>query len=306
MISIKKILCPVDFFAASDRAVNYAAGLALNYDAKIHLLHVVTPAIPTAYEYPLNTVDIVRSMQEASACEMKKLAAKLKAKGVRVETEVKAGDVHDILKRSISTAKPDLIAMGTHGRRGVGRWFMGSVTEWLMRHCPVPVLTLSADDKVTEPRFRRLLVTTDFSEGTTAALAYAFSIAQENQSQVTLLHVINDLVMDPVNKYRESLLAGVNKQLEDLVPADVRNWCEVETQVEVGLPYRRILKILGSEKPDLLVMNIHGKGMLDGALLGSTAERVVRASRCPVLLIPPLKKARVARKSKPRVVRPAA
>ncbi len=97
--------------------------------------------------------------------------------------------------------------------------------------------------------------------------------------RVTLLHVISDLIMDPGNKYREPLLTGVNKQLEDLVPADVRNWCDVQTRVDVGLPYRRILKILETEKPDLLVMNIHGKGMFDRALLGSTAERVVRASR---------------------------
>ena len=51
-----------------------------------------------------------------------------------------------------------------------------------------------------------------------------------------------------------------------------------------------IERTLEKEKPDLLVMNIHGKGMLDRALLGSTAERVVRSARCPVMLIPPLKK----------------
>ena len=297
MITIKKILCPVDFFPASGRAVNYAAGLAANYGATIHLLHVVTPAIPTAYEYPLNTVDVVKWMEEASRPEMDKLVAKLKAKGLKVKTELKAGDVHDAIQRSISTLKPDLIAMGTHGRRGLGRWFMGSVTERLMRRSPVPVLALSSEDRLTEPLFRRILVTTDFSAGTPDALEYAFSIAQENQSRITLLHVINDLVADPTNKYRESLVMGVKKQLEDFVPDSVRNWCEVDTRVDVGLPYRRILKILESETFDLIVMNIHGKGMWDRALLGSTAERVVRAARCPVLLIPPKKKARTRRKS---------
>jgi hypothetical protein len=56
------------------------------------------------------------------------------------------------------------------------------------------------------------------------------------------------------------------------------------------VPYRIILRILEDEKIDLLVMNIHGKGMLDRALLGSTAERVVRAASCPVMLIPPMKR----------------
>ena len=91
---------------------------------------------------------------------------------------------------------------------------------------------------------------------------------------------------------------------EDLVPAEVRNWCDVTTRVEFGMPYRLILRVLGKEKPDLLVMNIHGKGMMERALIGSTAERIVRSAKCPVLLIPPIKKTKTA--GKPRTSRRAA
>lgn len=103
-------------------------------------------------------------MEKASAAEMKKVVNQLRAKGVKVESEVRAGDVQDEIKRSISAVKPDLVAMGTHGRRGVARWVMGSVTEWMMRHTPVPVLTISARETTTEPAFRQILVTTDFPE----------------------------------------------------------------------------------------------------------------------------------------------
>src|SRR6059036_4105027 len=85
-------------------------------------------------------------------------------------------------------------------------------------------------------------------------------------------------------------MEGVRKQLADLVPAEAKDWCDIKTRVETGAPYRIILRILEDEKIDLLVMNIHGKGMLDRALLGSTAERVVRAAPCPVMLIPPVKR----------------
>jgi nucleotide-binding universal stress UspA family protein len=54
------------------------------------------------------------------------------------------------------------------------------------------------------------------------------------------------------------------------------------------VPYGTVLAIQKSEKADLLVMNVHGKSLIDRALLGSTAERVVRAAVCPVLLIPPV------------------
>jgi nucleotide-binding universal stress UspA family protein len=55
MVNIKTILCPVDFFPASDAAVSYAAGLAANYEATIHLLHVITPIAAGAYEYAIDT-----------------------------------------------------------------------------------------------------------------------------------------------------------------------------------------------------------------------------------------------------------
>jgi nucleotide-binding universal stress UspA family protein len=306
MINIKNILCPVDFFPASNAAVNYAAGLAANYDAAIHLLHVVTPVPVSVYEYAIDTSAILKSVEESSMDEMKKLVARVKGMGVAAETELVVGDVYDEIKRSIDVLKPDLIVMGTHGRRGVERWFMGSTTEKLLRHSPVPLVTISAMDEraFNMPRFRRILVTTDFSDGTPDALAYAFSVAQENESQVTLMHVLHDISADLSGKYRDSLINGLRRQLDDMVPAEARNWCDIVTRVETGVPYRIILRTIEDERPDLLVMNIHGKGMLDRALLGSTAERVVRAASCPVMMIPPMKR-KLKRRARPGGVRVA-
>lgn len=300
MITMKKILCPVDFFPASDAAVTYAAGLAANYDARVHLLHVITPLLPTAYEYAIDTVQIMKSLETYASEQMAALAIRIREAGAQVDVEVRIGDVYDEIKHAVEDEKPELVVMGTHGRRGVERWFMGSTTEKLLRHSPVPLVTIAASGEkvVTNPRFRRILVTTDFSEGTADALAHAFSVAQENDSHITLLHVVHDVAADVSGKYRESLIKGVHKQLQDLIPAEARNWCEVETRVETGVPYRIILRMLEDEKIDLVVMNIHGKGMLDRALLGSTAERVVRAASCPVMAIPPLRP-RLKRRARP-------
>src|SRR6516165_6209610 len=249
MISITKILCPVDFFPASDAAVTYAVGLAANYDARIHLLHVITPLLPTAYEYAIDTVEIMKSLEKNAADEMSVIVGRAKDAGVRADTEIRIGDVYDEIKRTIEGEKPELLVMGTHGRRGVERWFMGSTTEKMLRHSPVPMLTISATgEKVsTAPRFRRILVTTDFSDGTSDALAYAFSVAQENDARITLLHVIHDASADVSGKYRHSLIQGVEKQLADLVPPEARNWCDVVTCVATGVPYRIILRTLEDE-----------------------------------------------------------
>jgi nucleotide-binding universal stress UspA family protein len=300
MITINKILCPVDFFPASDAAAHYAAGLAANYGAVVRLLHVVTPVVAGAYEYAVDTVELTKSMEESARQELNTFAARLKARNVLIETELRTGDIYEEIKRSIDALRPELVVMGTHGRRGVERWFLGSTTEKLLRHSPVPLVSISAaGERYTNgPRFKKILVTTDFSEGTADALAYAFSVAQENESQVTLLHVVHDIPADITGKYRDPLIAGVRKQLEGLVPPEARNWCDIETRVETGIPYRIILRTIEDERADLVVMNIHGKGMLDRALLGSTAERIVRAAACPVMMIPPMKR-KLKRKARP-------
>jgi nucleotide-binding universal stress UspA family protein len=286
--------------------MNYAAGLAANYGSALRLLHVITPIPAAAYEYAIDTSALMKSMEESSTQEMKALISGLKDATLQVDTEIRTGDAYDEIKRAIDGLKPDLIVMGTHGRRGVERWFMGSTTEKLLRHTPVPLVTISgAGERCITPKFRRILVTTDFSEGTSDALAYAFSVAQENESQVTLLHVVHDVPADVSGRYRDPLMAGVRKQLDDLVPPEAKNWCDIVTRVEVGVPYRMILRTLEDEKVDLLIMNIHGKGMLDRALLGSTAERVVRVASCPVMLIPPLKR-KLRRKPRPGGNRAAA
>src|SRR5262249_5876725 len=129
--------------------------------------------------------------------------------------------------------KSDLVTMGTHGRRGFERWIIGSITERLLRRSPAPVLALSSTVKGAS-RVRRILVTTDFSKGTVNALNYAFSIAKENHAAVTLLHVLegNRALISEV--YRRRLVRNVEKRLLSLVPADVRETCDVDIRVEAG------------------------------------------------------------------------
>src|SRR5262245_10719819 len=169
MITVNKILCPVDFFPASVRAASYAIGLAENYEARIHLLHVITPVPMDA----INIAQIMESLQKRAADDMNKLVKGANRANVDADIEIRVGDAYEEIKDAIATQKPELVVMGTHGRRGVERWFIGSTTEKLMRHSPVPLLTISASGKRPAPgaQFRRILVTTDFSDGTPDALA---------------------------------------------------------------------------------------------------------------------------------------
>ena len=156
MIHIKKILCPVDLQPASERAARFAADLALDYDAKIHLLNVVMPVLPIAEGYPISTVSVVQTqtIEEASAARMKKLVSRLKKLGVEVTGEVVIGGIHELIEETIAKIEPDLIVVGSHSRSGIERFLMGSVAEWLMRHSPVPILVISEKHRVAGEKKR--------------------------------------------------------------------------------------------------------------------------------------------------------
>ena len=299
MVQFKTILCPVDFFKASSRAFDYALKLAQNYGAKVHLLHVVAPAIAAPYGAPFTVEDLTSDIER----EAKRLLQKFKDRGakarVNVTTEVRLGDVDLGILHSVKDRKADLVVMGTHGRRGFERLLLGSVTERMIRHCPVPLLTLGGERKASpSPKIRRILVTTDFSAGSVEAVTYALSIGQQYKAKVTLLHVLHEVAAADL-KYRDPLVRGIEVQLQKLIPERAVNSIDVETRIEDGVPAEVISNRIKSRAFDLLVMNIHGKSLLDRALIGSTAERTLRESAgiCPVLLIPPLKVPKGKRRS---------
>jgi nucleotide-binding universal stress UspA family protein len=295
MAQFDRILCPVDFFPASLRALDYAVKLAANYGARVYALHVVAPLIPAAYGVPIDAGELTADLEKESRRMLSKLKAKGERQGVPIETEVCIGDIDLEIHRAIESDRAGLVVMGAHGRRGFERWVMGSVTERMLRRCPVPLIVVGqgSERRSIPPKIDRILVTTDFSDGTTDALDYAFSIAQECQARMTLLHVIGDLSAEVGSRMTQPLVAAVRVKLEALVPEGVRDWCEVSTRVDVGEPHEIITRMVQSKRPGLLIMNIHGIGMIERALLGRTAERVLRSviHVCPVLLIPPMKAA---------------
>src|SRR5262245_55185138 len=118
MMRIQKILCPIDFFPASESALDYAIALAKNYEARLVLLHVVTPVLPASYEVPLNTAEILNSVSDASRSRLDVLAKRAAARKVAAETLIRVGDVDLEIRDVAVERKVDLIVMGTHGRRG--------------------------------------------------------------------------------------------------------------------------------------------------------------------------------------------
>ena len=285
MVRIRKILCPHDFFPPSETALAYAVSLARTFYARIRIVHVVPPA--TSY-FPQDKGEVVKSAYEESQLRLASIATAVKAAGVHASAEVRLGEIDREILNAADEYKADLMVAATHGRRGFQHWLIGSTCERLLKRAHVPILTIGP---VKRPRdasnFKRILIGIDFSDASEEVASWGFSIAKKFQSDVTLLHVADLAVGDIPKPYKSSLLEGIRLELEQFVPSDAEACSKVTRRVEFGMPFQHILKLAQSGKADLIVIGTHGKGMLDRALLGTSAERIIRGAPCATLSVPP-------------------
>jgi len=144
----KKILVPLDGSRTSMRGLNEAIRLAQHHEAKVRLIHVVDAFIVTpALEAGRYIDDIQKSFRASGTRLLDKAAALVRRRGLEVDTvmfETVGGRAADVIVTQARKWRADIIVIGTHGRRGLGRLVMGSDAEQIIRSSPVPVLTVRA------------------------------------------------------------------------------------------------------------------------------------------------------------------
>lgn len=140
---------------------------------------------------------------------------------------------------------------------------------------------------------RRILLATDFSENSLAALDYALELAKAFDAQLYLLHVrkqpleydsyllssfqLEELEKEATRAARQALLSLIETRIGEQV--------QVETMLAHGVPFATIVTMANQMKADLIVMGTHGRTRLPQMLIGSVAEKVVRNAPCPVLTV---------------------
>lgn len=141
MTTFRHILVPIDFGEPADMAVDLALTMAERFDAKVTLLHVTM--MPSFYysAYAEGLAFPVAEMETRAKAALAEAVENAKDRYPQTKGLLSAGQPWEQILAAIKTSGADLVVMGTHGRRGVSRVLLGSVTEKVVRHAPIPVLT---------------------------------------------------------------------------------------------------------------------------------------------------------------------
>ena len=298
-MEIKKIICATDFSDLSNHAVHYGVLLAKEFKAKLYICHVIDISSATMYgEATFAFESQLIHMEEYANERLKRIMS-----GYDVDWEplVATGSASDEVARMTEEYGVDIVVSATRGRSGLKRLILGSVTEHLMRilHCPLLTIKGAEQDPALSKgdgvKFKKILVGCDFSSDSNLAFQYSLSLAQEFQSELHLVHVVEppaykDLPKS-VDAEREVIRKNLHKQmkekLEALVPVEAANWCRPKTTLLAGDPHEELAKYADIQNIDLIVLGVTGHGLVESLFVGSTTERIIRKVPCAVLSVRP-------------------
>ena len=144
------VLVPTDGTDAADVAVEHAVAVAAASGARLRVVSVVDVRAAAATPDVTPPAALVEELEAASERAVEAVAARAREAGLETTTEVRTGSPARDLLAAVDEHDVDLVAMGTHGRRGLGRYLLGSTTEKLVRRCDVPVLAVPAGNGASE------------------------------------------------------------------------------------------------------------------------------------------------------------
>lgn len=298
MRQFSHVLCPVDFSETSIRATRYARAFADWYGAALTLLHVV-PAPDGLIDSPVGLDEASRilhtSWRDDVLAEIRKSAGPA-AEGDRTNLVADTGVVHATVLSHAAALPADLLVMGTHGRSGFSRLFLGSVTERVVRNTPCPVLTVPPTPAPGEPPivFKNILCGVDFSPASLAALQWALELGRQSGGRVTVLHAI-EFLHEPapspfldldLAQYHHDTVTRAAEWLHALLAGEPQTWCAIDEVVMVGRAAQLLLARAADGGADLVVIGAQGTGGIELMLSGSTSHPVLRGAACPVLSVP--------------------
>ncbi len=307
---LSRILVPLDGSALAEAILSQVIELAMLRRSEIVLLRVAL-AHATLVSDPVAAQ--VRVIEEAQAY-LAGIEANLVAQGLAIKSVVRYGHAADEILDHARTGDVAMIAMSTHGRGGIRRWALGSVAETVVRHAPVPVLLVRATGPAAASlpastsseasmapaagasapvMMRRILCPVDLTPACRGIMATAGALASRFGADLTILHVVRDplnvasphVPLPSLEQLREETIRAAEATLRGEMEHALGPTPRASLDVVAGVPFQQIIRHAARHHADLIVMGTEGKTGLSHAIMGSTAEQVVRRAPCPVLTL---------------------
>lgn len=150
---------------------------------------------------------------------------------------------------------------------------------------------------VEYPRYDRVLFCTDFSKNSDHAFSYAFGISRRDGSALYIMHVMaypnnyphyieGYLSSEEWAKVEESARKAIDKNFEDMYLSKIKDKSRVSTVTRSGREDEEVIEFVKKEDIDIVVVGTHGRTGIKHAFVGSVAEKIIRQSPVPVLVVP--------------------
>ena len=208
--------------------------------------------------------------------------------GTDIECHVVKGEPHEVIPGQAVESGADLIVMGTHGRKGLRRMLMGSVTSGVILDAKCDVLVVKRSCDECTGTYRSILIPYDGSDHAKKAIERAAEFYKPGVT-VTLLYVIpryEEMVgFIKTESIREEMFAEARKLVNEGEKLAQEKGMKVNTMVEEGHVASRVVDVAEGLKSELVIMGSHGWRGMDKAIIGSTAERVISHANIPVLVM---------------------
>jgi nucleotide-binding universal stress UspA family protein len=281
------ILLPFDGSDGATEVLHHASELAHWADATIQLLYVADTTRDSVTVVEGHTVDALVRKGEDIVAEATEVLDTL---GVSYETDIVQGNPAPTIVEYADQYEQDLIVMPTHGREGLSRYLIGSVSEKVVRLSTVPVLTVRMQpDETLEFPYENILLPTDGSAAATHAAGHLLSLAASLDATVHVLSVVDVAALGP--DVRSTVSATETEQAAtDAVDAvvseaEARGVADTTRHIEHGTPLEEILDCIESNDIHAVGMGTTGRRGTDRILLGSIAEKTVRSAPVPVMTV---------------------
>jgi len=298
-VEIKSIICTTDFSDFSYNAIPYGIALAKEFGAKLYVCHVID--LSSAAMYGEIIADTVEQQNRIMGYTLEHLKRIIGEQPVDWEPLITVGHTADEIASVAEEKNVHLVISATHGRSGLKRLILGSVTQRLMRTLPCPLLLVRGPEsdfvasENHEIRLKKILVGCDFSPDSDLAFQFGLSLAQEFQAELHLAHVIappvyKDLLKRSIKseeKYQEDLREKLNEEITNMVPDEARIWCTPQTTLLAGQPQEELMKYAVVNRIDLIVLGVRGHSLIEKWFVGSTTDLLARQAPCPVLSVQP-------------------